>query len=304
MMNINNYLKYLDNQKIAIFLLHGVIKEKDNDVRNFNRKHILSSEFENLLSRLLDIGTAVSMDDILNFGNGNPMPNKPFAITFDDGFQNNLTVATPILRKYQVPATFYVTTDFIDRNLMSWIDRIDWAVEKTSITKIKLPWLTKEISFSSVESKVKLLKEIRNKVKYDRSIDTHRLADDIQKKLNLTLTYSNSSPIDKKLTWSELKFLSTLPGVTIGGHTHTHAVMSFLNERDLNNEISKSLELIKKNIGITSHHYSYPEGLKHCYNNKVISELKKQGILSCPTAEHGLNEINTNPFELKRIFVI
>ena len=79
--------------------------------------------------------------------------------------------------------------------------------------------------------------------------------------------------------------------------------MSFLNERDLNNEISKSLELIKKNIGITSHHYSYPEGLAHCYNDKVITELKKQGILSCPTAEHGLNVPDTNSFKLKRIFI-
>ena len=281
----------------------GVIEKEDNDVRNFNKKHILRSEFDNFLSCLLDVGTAVSMDDIINFGNGNSMPSKPFAITFDDGFQNNLTVAAPILNKYQVPATFYVTTDFIDRNLMSWIDRIDWAVEKTSITKINLPWLTNEILFSSVESKVELLKEIRNKVKYDRSIDTHKLADEIQKKLDLTLTYSNSSNIDKKLTWSELKHLSTLPGVTIGGHTHTHAVMSFLNDNDLNKEISKSLELIKKNIGITLRHYSYPEGLPHCYNDRVISELKKQGIVACPTAEHGLNEINTNFFKLKRIFV-
>ena len=302
-MNVYDYQKYLSNEKIAIFLLHGVIEKEDNDVRNFNKKHILESEFDNFLSCLLDVGTAVSMDDILNFGNGNPMPSKPFAITFDDGFQNNLTVAAPILNKYQVPATFYVTTDFIDRNLMSCKDRIDWAVEKTSITKINLPWLTNEILFSSVESKVELLKEIRNKVKYDRSIDTHKLADDIQKKLDLTLTYSNSSHIDKKLTWSELKYLSTLPGVTIGEHTHTHAVMSFLNDKDLNKEISKSLELIKKNIGITSRHYSYPEGLPHCYNDRVISELKKQGIVACPTAEHGLNEINTNFFKLKRIFV-
>ena len=100
-MNVYDYQKYLSNQKIAIFLLHGVIEKEDNDVRNFNKKHILESEFDNFLSCLLDVGTAVSMDDILNFGNGNPM-NKPFAITFDDGFQNNLTVAAPILNKYQV----------------------------------------------------------------------------------------------------------------------------------------------------------------------------------------------------------
>ena len=79
--------------------------------------------------------------------------------------------------------------------------------------------------------------------------------------------------------------------------------MSFLNHEDLNNEIDINLKLIKKHTGIVAHHYSYPEGLAHCYDKSVISLLKKKGILCCPTAQHGTNTKNTNPFELKRIFV-
>ena len=277
-MKFNNYSRYLSDNNLVIFLFHGVIKSNHSLIRNYNNKHILESDFQILLKTLLETGTPVSMDDFLNYSNGKPMPSKPFIITFDDGFQNNLTVATPILKELAIPATFYITTDFIDRNSMSWIDRIDLAFEQTLKDKIKLPWQQNIRLFSSPKSKINLLEEIRNYVKNDSTINTIKLADNIQKQLNIKLTYSNNSALDTKLSWSELKTLSSLPNIIIGGHTHTHSIMSFLNHEDLNNEIDINLKLIKKHTGIVAHHYSYPEGLAHCYDKSVISLLKKKGI--------------------------
>ena len=98
-MKFDNYSKYLADNKIVIFLLHGVIKNNNFSVRNYNNKHILDTDFKLFLKTLLETGTPVSMDDVLSYSNGTPMPRKPFAITFDDGFQNNLSVAAPILKE-------------------------------------------------------------------------------------------------------------------------------------------------------------------------------------------------------------
>jgi len=243
------------------------------------------------------------MDQVFHFCKGKKIPSKSFAITFDDGFQNNYNVALPILEKYNVPATIYITTDFVDRNLMSWIDRIEWAFENKKNFKIKLPWELKYLEVSSTEEKIRILDDIRNNVKNNYNIEPNSFADDIQTQLNFPKTKSNVSQLDQKLSWQEINVLSNNPLISIGGHTHSHTIMSFMSRGDLRIEISKSLSLLKTRGGILTNHYSYPEGKKFSYNDKVIKELKNHGIICCPSAEEGLNKIGTNPFELKRIFV-
>lgn len=44
-----------------------------------------------------------------------PESDRRIAITFDDGFKDNLTVALPLLEKYDFPMTVFVATDFIGK---------------------------------------------------------------------------------------------------------------------------------------------------------------------------------------------
>ena len=49
---------------------------------------------------------------------------KPLVcVTFDDGYYDNYEIATPILEKNNLQATFYVTTDFITSNRSLWHDK-------------------------------------------------------------------------------------------------------------------------------------------------------------------------------------
>ena len=307
-MKFNECASVLVENSVTIFLLHGVIRNDNWQFRNFNRKHIFENEFREFLNALLEVGEAVSMDAVIEYSNGKSSPKNAFAITFDDGFENNLSIAAPILKELLVPATFYITTNFVDNNLMSWADRIDWAIEVCRCQnelRLSLPWQHKIWYLRAAADKLKFLKEVRHHVKNNPSIDHDKLADQIQLQLNLPLTYSSDDELDLKLTWDGVKELNQSEYFTIGGHTHSHPIMSFIDEAELSSEINTCLSLLKSHADVTTTHFAYPEGLAQCYNDKVIDCLKSYGIKCCPTAEPGVNNIltGTDLFRLKRVFV-
>jgi peptidoglycan/xylan/chitin deacetylase (PgdA/CDA1 family) len=297
-----SYETRLGEKTIAIFLFHGVVERIDSTVRNYTRKHLPHDYFASVIRRLKRHGSPVSLEEIrLHHDEGQPLPPRPFAITFDDGFRNNLTIAASILADESVPATFYVTTDFVDRNRMGWIDRIEFAVEQRGRGRLRLPWADRE--FHGDEQSRLLLDEVRKKVKRDRSIDPDALATSVQEQLDVPVTYSSDHPLDQKLSWEEVRRLGADASFLIAGHSHTHQILEFLSDDELEAEISTSLDLLWSKGGIRNVHYSYPEGLKHCYSTRVVNALKRRGIRCCPSAEDGVNDRSTDLFQLRRIMV-
>lgn len=292
-----------DDGSVAIFLFHGVIERQLHEVRNYTRKHLPVDEFRTMLEGLGCYGIPLSMDDVLDrCRRGTAFPKGAFAITFDDGFENNLTVARPVLDQLGIPATIYVTTRFIDENGMSWIDRIELALECTPSGDLRLPWSEVPRAFGSRGEKIEMLREIRTHVKSNPTLDVDQFVRDVYRQLGREEVHGTLDPLDKKLTWDQVARWSG-GGFIIGGHSHTHPILSFLPQDRLVEEVDTSISLLKYKAGIVSQHYSYPEGLSHCYSQSVIDVLKTRGIACCPTAIDGTNLANADPFHLRRIMV-
>lgn len=77
--------------------------------------------FEDQLKILLESGyTPINFKDLNSYiGGEGGLPLKPIIITADDGYLSNYETAFPILKKYQVPATFFVTTRYVGVDTMS-----------------------------------------------------------------------------------------------------------------------------------------------------------------------------------------
>lgn len=299
-----NPVNYLAHDRLAIYLFHGVIERDNYEVRNYTRKHLRRERFYEIVQTLVANGRALSMPQVAEYAAAKtPWPSRAFAITFDDGFENNISVAAPILEHFGVPATFYVTTRFIDENAMSWIDKIEYCIERVRRGALQLPWAAEPKSFASTAEKIALLDEIRRVVKRDPAIDPEALARDVAGQCNMPCPEQSNDPLDLKMSWEHVGSLHESPLFTIGGHTHTHAVMSFLSDDKLETEIETSLKLLRDRAGCDTTHYSYPEGMRHCYSQSVIQALKRHGIVCCPTAEPGTNAHAEDLFRLRRIAV-
>ncbi len=295
-------IKRLKKDTLLILVFHGVVEKSNYQIRNYNRKHLEKDYFFQIISELKKRGSSLSMDQVIyHHKNQVPYPENAFAITFDDGFENNYSIVAPILVDLKIPATFYLTTDFIDNNTMSWIDRIEHCLEGVDSGVLKFGWSKKQWLLNSSKEKIKTLEEIRKQVKQNSDIRADKLVIDIYKQLKMPEAFSSNEPIDKKMNWQQVKELLSNNLFTIGGHTHSHAVLSFLDQNKLKEEVKNSLWLIEEKTGVATIHYSYPEGQAHHYNQKVIDILKENGIKCCPTAINGVNKLNDDLFHLKRV---
>jgi peptidoglycan/xylan/chitin deacetylase (PgdA/CDA1 family) len=304
MYDTRNPVDYLTSDgSVAVFLFHGVVESSDYQVRNYTKKHLLAGEFRRTLESLARKGMPLSMDEVSSICcSGQKFPPGAFAITFDDGFENNVSVARPILESLKIPAAVYVTSRFVDENLMSWTDRIEFALEHTKIRSCRLPWRDAPQGIGGRDDKIVLLDDIRREVKGNCVMNVEALIADIFAQLEIAPVTSSDDPLDKKMSWWQVRNWLA-PGYVIGGHSHTHAILSFLSPAELAREINTSLELLRDRAGIVTSHYSYPEGLAHCYSPAVISALLGRGIACCPSAIEGVNPPGTDPFQLRRIMV-
>jgi peptidoglycan/xylan/chitin deacetylase (PgdA/CDA1 family) len=294
----------LSRDELAIFLVHGVIPRHEHPVRNYTRKHMEADLFARCMRRLSQKGTALSMDDVLDHCvTHKPFPNNAFAMTFDDGFENNVSVVAPILAEYRIPAMVYATSGFVEGNAMSWIDRIEYAVEDAPTQTLHVDWAPEPFPLEDPGSRIRFLAAVRQYVKNSASVAPNAFADALCSHLGKPGNLSTNDPLDRKLTWDQIRDESHGPWLSFGGHSHTHPIMSFLSPEDLAFELDTSLRLMREKGGIGPKHYSYPEGLAHCFSDAVIAEMKKRGVCCSPTAIDGINETGADPFLLRRIMV-
>lgn len=100
-------------------LMYHMIREHIDGAK-FNKLRVKPSEFEKQVAWMKSEGfNFVTMQELLE--NWGKHPEKTVAITFDDGYLDNLEHAYPILDKYQAKATIYVVVDRHDR---------DWSTYK------------------------------------------------------------------------------------------------------------------------------------------------------------------------------
>ncbi len=115
--------RWWTRHRIRIFAYHGVTG-RISAAENADGFFVHPDVFEAHLRTLAGHYTVMPLTQIITACvEGKTVPDRAAAITFDDGYANNAEVAVPLLQKHHLPATFFITTGFIDRTHRPW-----WAV--------------------------------------------------------------------------------------------------------------------------------------------------------------------------------
>ena len=112
---ISSFFKTANSQKTVVPILcyHSI-----NNSNNYEADSLPPSYFEQHLQYLNKNFTPISLKKALDYIDGRcPEINDPVVVTFDDGYKDNYDIAFPLLKKYSIPATFFIVTGFINGNL-------------------------------------------------------------------------------------------------------------------------------------------------------------------------------------------
>ena len=114
-------------------------------------------EFEKNMVYLKKNNVILSMDELIHLKeNNDKFPVNSVVITFDDGFENNYSVAAPILDNLNIPATFYISTSYINSTKMFWVDQIEDCINRTKVDSIVLKLNNKKNIYKLMSRKQKI----------------------------------------------------------------------------------------------------------------------------------------------------
>ena len=295
---MKNLIKKKRNFNINILLYHRVC----DGAESWQLPAVKSAVFEKQIEYIKKFYCPISLNQYIDYKTlQKPLPENGkrgyVIVTFDDGYKDNYEYAIPILRKYNVPATFYITLDFINKHSLVWTSQVSYILHKSKIKKIEFP----EFGIVSIENIRQINSTYHQIVDKYRFSDTHthtRIIQELQSVCNVS-DVPSSWPF--YMSWNEVKEIASDDLFDIGGHTISHPNLVTLNKEMLHKEISEAKSELEKMINKKLVSFAYPFGLKEDFNKDVIDEIVSAGFKGAVTAEYGFNYGNENIYTLPRI---
>ncbi len=197
-------------------------------------------------------------------------------ITFDDGYRDNYEYAFPVLKRHGLPATFFLTSGFIDTTALAWWDEIAWMVhssrERWLFPFDVLPELLTLSSPADRETAITRLLQVYKALPAD---ETEKFLED----LGIRAGTGRGSPElarDLWLSWDMIREMDR-GGMDIGGHTVSHPVLSRHSLEAQRHEIVESKERIEAMIGHPITAFSYPVGHPESFTEETKNLLIEAG---------------------------
>ncbi len=269
----------LVKSQAAILIYHRVCPKVDN----WSLGSLSPANFEMQMKYFAQNYELLSLDNLVQFiKSGEPFPKNAIVVTFDDGYKDNYLYAYPILRKYKIPATIFLTTGYIGASELFWWDKVAYIIENnTSIKKLNLNGLG-SYSLQSELEKTKVKSIICEKLK--KMPDNQRISI-IQKLINICKVEIPPDLGEKYfLSWSEIKEMDNA-GITFGAHSVNHPILINMPLELAKNEIIQSKKDIEEKLGKQITAFSYPNGN---FNAEVVELVRKSGFVCAVSVHPGM----------------
>jgi len=254
------------------------------------------------------------------------LPDRAVIVTFDDGYADNLHNAKPLLERYDVPATIFLPSGFINYDYEFWWDELDRLLLSGKLPKRNLRlrangttyrWRLGETADYSGQ-------ELRCHRGWNASEEApttrHALYKSIWELLHPMSESERRTILDKLRRWAgaqsaprpsrhrllsleEMSVLANEELIEIGAHTVTHVMLSTLSEESQRDEILGSKVHLEEILGRPVSSFAYPFGRRSDYDSRTVDVVRQSGFRCACCNFSGIVKPSSDPFQLPRVQV-
>jgi peptidoglycan/xylan/chitin deacetylase (PgdA/CDA1 family) len=303
----------------GLILLYHRVTTLDSDPWALS---VSPAHFAEHLEVIHELGQLLSLRGLSNALSEWRLPRRAIALTFDDGYADLAHNVRPLLEHHDVPATFFISTGFIDRSREFWWDDL----ERILLQPCRLPqtirltvrgrhyeWpLGPAAGFREEDLRPyrswrawedppsprhrayvtiwKVLRQVSDQERY-------QALDSLLESVGLTPTARKTH---LPLSQQEMLELGRGSHVAFGAHGVTHPLLSTLSLGRQREEILQSKQEMETMLGRPVDSFSYPHG---DYSADTIGLVREAGFsLACSTAR-GTVKKTTDRLRLPRLHV-
>ncbi|MDR2644288.1 MAG: polysaccharide deacetylase family protein [Planctomycetaceae bacterium] len=301
---LNSLARYLTRKCLLGLCYHSVVSDNSPQDDARTRIAVTVSQFNEQLQELRRHWNPVSLRQIRDaIEEKVPLPVCAVHVSFDDGYQNNLTLAAPLLARYEIPATIFVTTNLINsHNQMIWAIELHERLVVLPDSSIVIGGQTYQLSPCETPQRTRQALNIVNQVKSMPVEEREFLLQYLRNRVEVDLVPFWKRELYEFLNWDELRLLQK-QGIEIGSHTLSHPILSNLDAAALESEIRGSKECIERELGVECNVFAYPFGASNDFSDQVIDVVRRVGFNLAFTLQERRNAAKLDAMRIHRICI-
>jgi peptidoglycan/xylan/chitin deacetylase (PgdA/CDA1 family) len=258
------------------------------------------ANFSDHLAVLQRKAEIITLDEVCK-----PSRKPRVAVTFDDGYADNLVYAAPIAQRYGVPITVYVSSGLVGDPRGFWWDRLARLVLHGAPGRVDLPVTIGGVDvparFGVPETAHRMLMALRDRLRLRPVHEIDAVLDRLGRQLSVDPVAAQDA---RSVSAAELQRLHGFDGVTIGAHSVDHVLLRLGSYPEQLQNVKASKSDLQGRLGALVQHFAYPYGDRYSFNHDSVFAARNAGFETATTTVPGSVGTSSTPFALRRRLVM